>query len=82
MSKRKIEATDPRHSAVVYLAPSGEWAWRILRDGEDLVRGAGYPDWKAARAECQEILHDYDPEAEIVVEKPVVPNASSQDLKS
>lgn len=76
VSKKKIEATDPSHSAVVYLAPSGEWAWRILRGGEDLVRGAGYPDWGAARAECLEILNDYDPEAEIVVETPVVPKDS------
>jgi hypothetical protein len=25
-----------------YLAPSGQWAWIITEDGEDLVRGAGY----------------------------------------
>lgn len=73
MSKQKANL---EHSAVVYLAPSGEWAWRILCDGEDLVRGAGYPDSGAARAECQEILNDYDQEAEIVVEMPVVHKSS------
>ena len=25
-----------------YLAPSGQWAWVIQEDGEDVVRGAGY----------------------------------------
>ena len=67
------------HSAVVYLAPSGEWAWRILRGSDDLVRGAGYASSGEARAECQEILNDYDPEAEIVVETPVMPKASERD---
>ena len=54
----------------VYLAPSGEWAWRIFTGSDDVVRGAGYGNADEARAECQEILNDYDTEAEIVVEQP------------
>lgn len=58
------------YSAVVYRATSGEWAWRILRDAEEVAEGEGYSSWGDARAECQEILNDHDPEAEIVVETP------------
>lgn len=61
------------YSGLVYFAPSGDWAWRIFAGSEDVVRGAGYANAGEARAECQEILNDYDPEAEIVVEQPVGP---------
>jgi len=26
----------------VHLAPSGQWAWVITEDGEEIVRGVGY----------------------------------------
>lgn len=67
----KKQPLDRTYSGLVYLAPSGDWAWRIFFSGEDIVRGAGYSDSGEARADCQEILNDYDPHAEIVIEKPV-----------
>lgn len=58
------------YSGLVYLAPSGDWAWRIFCDSEDVVRGAGYAGAQEAEADCREFLNDYDGQAEIVVEKP------------
>ena len=26
----------------IYRAPSGQWSWVIIEDGEELVRGGGY----------------------------------------
>lgn len=74
MSKKKRlalpEPTGP-FTALVYLAPLGNWAWRISQGNDDLLRGAGYANWAEARVDCQEFLNGYDGEAEIVVEHPV-----------
>lgn len=36
----------------VYCAASGQWAFRLYRDGEELVRGAGFEDEVEAAEAC------------------------------
>lgn len=43
----------------VYLAASGEWAWVITEDGEDLVRGAGYEGEAKALQAMYDQLAEY-----------------------
>lgn len=71
------------YRVLVYHTPLGAWAWRIVQGGEDLVRGAGYPNLREARAECQEMLNDHAIEAEIVVQFPVpqAPHEEPQRLR-
>ncbi len=42
----------------VYKAPSGQWAWVITEDGEDVVRGAGYDTEQEAEKDLEaELAH-------------------------
>jgi hypothetical protein len=49
-----------------YRAQSGQWSWKITRDGEDYCAGAGYPDeTDAEEALSDQLAHlqPYEPEA-------------------
>lgn len=40
----------------VYKTESGEWAWMITENGEDIVRGAGYRTEDEARSDMESEL--------------------------
>lgn len=42
-----------------YQAPSGQWAWLITENGEELVRGAGYESEDDALSAMYDQLSDY-----------------------
>jgi len=42
-----------------YLAPSGQWAWAITEDGEEIVRGAGYESEDEALQAMYDQLAEY-----------------------
>lgn len=43
-------------SGKVYLAPSGEWAFKFFEDAEEMGGGAGFESEDEARQACDEIL--------------------------
>lgn len=45
-----------KYDGNVYQAESGEWAWIITEDGEDIVRGAGYETEAEAQADMESEL--------------------------
>ena len=54
----------PHHESKVYQAPSGQWAWRIYCDNEEICAGAGYSSSEEAHDDCQEHLQNFDIEIE------------------
>ena len=42
-----------------YLAPSGQWAWLITEDGDEVVRGAGYNNEDEALLAMHNQLAEY-----------------------
>lgn len=51
---------EPSYLGNVYCAASGQWAFRLLCDGEDLVRGAGFEDEVEAAEACADQFPDVD----------------------
>lgn len=45
-----------KYDGNVYQAESGEWAWMIAEDGEDVVRGSGYETEAEAQADMESEL--------------------------
>ena len=43
----------------VYQAESGEWAWVIFENDDDIARGAGYEDLSEAEADMQSELDSF-----------------------
>lgn len=44
----------------VYCAASGQWAFRLFRDGEEIARGAGFDDECEAAEACLSQVLDAD----------------------
>lgn len=60
-------------SGKVYLAPSGEWAFKFFRDGEEMGGGAGFNSKDDAIDGCVEVLSSYDDNPRIEIETAEVP---------
>lgn len=44
------------YNGKIYQTKSGEWAWMITEDGEDVVRGSGYETEAEAQADMESEL--------------------------
>ncbi len=53
----------------VYLAPSGQWAFKFYESESEIGGGNGFESEKEAQVGCAEVLWTYDKEAEIKVVK-------------
>ena len=62
----------PRYDGHVYQAPSGQFSWKITEDGNEICGGAGYATEAQAVADCEDILWNYDENAECRVGGPRV----------
>ena len=53
----------------VYLAPSGQWAFKFYENETELGGGAGFESEKEAKMGCGEVLGTYNKNAQIKVVK-------------
>jgi hypothetical protein len=60
----------------VYLAPSGQWAFKFYIDDVEAGGGAGFETEKEAKAGCHDVLVDYGvavPKIEVVTYRELPP---------
>ncbi|ODT58559.1 hypothetical protein ABS71_18850 [bacterium SCN 62-11] len=53
----------------VYLAPSGQWAFKYYIDDQEAGGGAGFKSEKEAKLGCKDVLQGYVAKPKIVVVK-------------
>lgn len=53
----------------VYLAPSGEWAFKYFEDGKEMGGGTGFESEEEARIACDEILSSRNEDSTPIVDQ-------------